>query len=86
VRDPTDDRDARPPFDRTPQRAVADKRQRPTVDASEGVGEPNDVLTFGQRPDMHERRRLELGGRRRVVEAHEVDPRIDHLGLAARVR
>src|SRR5438105_9340299 len=84
VRDRRNDLDAGPALEARPQRAFSDERQRPGVETAEGIRETDDVLTLRQRAEAKEGR-LAVG-RGRNLEAPEVDARVDHLGLAARLR
>src|ERR671937_1202984 len=81
VRRARDDLDAGPALQARAQRAVADERQLAGPETAERLGEADDVLALGQRAEAEER--LLAVGLRLDAKALEVDPRVDHLGLAA---
>ena len=89
MRDTAGDLDVRSPLELGPERPVTDEEESPLPHSRERVREPNDVFALDQTPDANEDRAIvDLpGARHRTCPKEiEVDPAIDDLGLAARLR
>src|SRR6185503_9115480 len=88
VRDASGDLDVLPSLELASKRTVTDEDEAALAELCERVGQPNDVLALDQAPDADEHRSVPAlsGARHRTcLEEREVDPRVDDLGLAARL-
>ena len=84
VRHAAEDADALTSLERTAERAVADEGEAAAPELRERISEPDDVLSNGEAADAKESRMLQVARRRLLAEALEIDPHVDHVGLAAR--